>query len=295
MGATLVLHHRFHTRQVIGLLETHQPTVFHAVPAMLVAMNERFRMHHPNITGLRWVISGGAPLEESVGREFAEFTGAHVVEGYGLSEASPVTHVGHLFQTPRYGTIGFPLPETQCRLVDTVDVDDRHVPSSQPAGQVGELWVRGPQVMLGYWNDPIATRTTMDRGWLRTGDLAVMSEDGTYRIVGRKKDLIITSGFNVYPTEVETVLREAQGVADAAVIGVPDPERGELVTAHVVLEPGAVWNEAALRAHCEQHLSKHKRPRRYVRCEDDLPRNFLGKVIHRKLRESNEVRQGVES
>ena len=285
MGATLILHHRFNTRQVIRLLEKHKPTVFHAVPAMLVAMNERFRQRAPHMEGLRWVISGGAPLEESVAREFAGFSGAHVVEGYGLSEASPVTHVGDLFADPRYGTIGFPLPQTECRVVDAGVNSDRAGYDPLPVGQVGELVVRGPQVMLGYWQDDLATQAVVDRGWLHTGDLAVASPDGTYRIVGRKKDLIITSGFNVYPTEVEAVLRQADGVMDAGVIGTPDPARGEIVTAHVVLKPGATWNEQALREHCERHLSKHKRPRAFVHCQSDLPRNFLGKVIRRKLRD----------
>ncbi len=290
MGATLVLHHRFNTRQVIGLLEEHQPTVFHAVPAMLVAMNERFRRRAPSIEGLRWVISGGAPLEEGVGQEFSHFTGAHVVEGYGLSEASPVTHVGDLFGEARYGTIGYSLPATNCRIVDASDdapEDDGE--RSLPDGDVGELVVRGPQVMLGYWNDPQSTKAAIDRGWLHTGDLAVKSAVGTYQIVGRKKDLIITSGFNVYPCEVEAVLREAEGVLDAAVIGCPDQERGEIVVAHVVLEPSAAWDETSLREHCETHLSKHKRPRRYLQCQGDLPRNFLGKVIRRKLRESTDM------
>lgn len=285
MAATLVLHHRFNARQVIRLLERHKPTVFHAVPAMLVAMNERFRQRAPHVEGLRWVISGGAPLEESVAREFAGFCGAHVVEGYGLSEAAPVTHVGDLFLEPRYGTIGFPLPETECRIVDAQGSPDRVSLEPLPIGRVGELLVRGPQVMLGYWQDPPATQAVIDRGWLHTGDLAVESSDGSYQIVGRKKDLIITSGYNVHPTEVEAVLRQADGVMDAGVIGTRDPARGEVVTAHIVLKPGATWSEQALRAHCEKHLSKHKRPRVYVHCRSDLPRNFLGKVIRRKLRD----------
>ena len=280
MGATLVLHHRFNTRQVIRLMEKHKPSVFHAVPAMLVAMNERFRSHPSKIEGLRWVISGGAPLEESIGSEFAGYTGALVVEGYGLSEASPVTHVGPLFQEPCYGTIGLPLPETDCRIVDAgegeSDVDD---------GEVGELIVRGPQVMLGYWNDPRASREAIRNGWLHTGDLAVKDADGFYRIVGRKKDLIITSGFNVYPSEVEEVLREAEGVLDAAVVGQADSTRGEIVKAFIVLKPGAKWNEAKLQNHCAMHLSKYKQPRIFERCVGDLPRNFLGKVIRRELRE----------
>ncbi len=282
MGATLILHHRFNTRQVIRLLEQHQPSVFHAVPAMLVAMNERFRSHRPKITGLRWVISGGAPLEEAVGSEFARHTGALVVEGYGLSETSPVTHVGHLYQEPRYGTIGLPLPETQCKIVDNADGV-----TAVRDGEVGELTIRGPQVMLGYWNDPQATSQAIRMGWLHTGDLAVEEPDGYYRIVGRKKDLIITSGYNVYPSEVEAVLREAEGVADAAVVGHPDEKRGEIVKAHVVMKPGVPWDEKRLHEYCNEHLSKHKQPRIFERCIGDLPRNFLGKVIRRELREAN--------
>lgn len=282
MGATLVLHHRFNTRQVIRLLQEHQPTVFHAVPAMLVAMNERFRSHPPSIDGLRWVISGGAGLDESVGGEFTEHTGALVVEGYGLSEASPVTHVGHLFQEARYGSIGLPLPQTECRIVDPADGE-----TTLPEGDVGELIVRGPQVMIGYWNDPAATREAIRGGWLHTGDLAVKEDDGYYRIAGRLKDLIITSGFNVYPSEVEAVLREAHGVLDAAVVGQPDLHRGEVVKAFIVMKPNCEWDEDRLRAHCAEHLAKYKQPRRFEQCIGDLPRNFLGKVIRRELRDGD--------
>lgn len=280
MGATLVLHHRFNARQVIHLIETHRPTVLHAVPAMLVALNDRLSEYPADLSSIRWVISGGAPLDATVGETFSEHSGALVVEGFGLSEASPVTHVGNLFAEPKYGTIGLPLPETECRIVDqddgVSDVGDE---------QVGELIVRGPQVMLGYWNDPAATATTIRDRWLYTGDLAVRHPDGLYSIVGRKKDLIITSGFNVYPSEVEAVLRDAPGVRDAAVVGFADPQRGEVVKAFVRMQDKADWDEDALRAHCRSHLSKHKQPRLYEQCIDDLPRNFLGKVVRRKLRE----------
>ncbi|TWU55298.1 AMP-binding protein [Rubripirellula reticaptiva] len=280
-ASTLILHHRFNTRQVIALVEQHQPTVFHTVPAMLVAMNERFRKVPPTVKRLKWVISGGASLEPSVASEFADHTGALVVEGYGLSEASPVTHVGHLFKEPRYGFIGLPLPETECRIVDSTD-STREV----PAGETGELIVRGPQVMLGYWGDDRATRTAIHDGWLHTGDLAICDPDGYYRIAGRKKDLIITSGFNVYPSEVEDAIRQFSGVSDVAVVGVADDARGEIVKAFVVMDPSASWNEAALAGHCAEHLAKYKRPRLWHRCETDLPRNFLGKVLRRELREN---------
>jgi long-chain acyl-CoA synthetase len=291
MGATLFLHHRFNVPQVVRLIAQHRPTVFHAVPAMLVAMNERLRSQPLPTRSMRWVISGGAPLEEAVGREFAAHSGALVVEGYGLSEAAPVTHVGELFAEPRYGSIGLPLPDTDCRIVDAVD--------GSPArelrdGDVGELIVRGPQVMLGYWGDPAATRQAIRLGWLYTGDLAVRDESGFYRIVGRKKDLIITSGFNVYPQEVEEVLRAAEGVQDAAVVAQPDPRRGEVVKAFIVLRPGATWDEPRLRAHCAERLSKYKQPQWYERCQGDLPRNFLGKVLRRELRVSAQAAPSVD-
>ena len=281
MGAKLIMNHRFNTRQVIRLMERNRPTVFHAVPAMLVAMNERFRSRPPRFEGLQWVISGGAPLDESIASEFAEHTGALVVEGYGLSEASPVTHVGPLFEEPHYGTIGLPLPQTRCRIVAQDESGIREVDD----GEVGELIVSGPQVMLGYWNDRLASEQTVREGWLHTGDLAFMNASGFYQIAGRKKDLIITSGFNVYPSEVEDALREALNVADVAVVAAPDAARGEIVKAFVVLQPGAEWDESSLRAHCRKHLSKHKQPRAFERWHGDLPRNFLGKVIRRELRE----------
>ena len=247
---------------------------------MLVALNERLDKYPADLTSIRWVISGGAPLEATVGEAFSKHSGALVVEGFGLSEASPVTHVGNLFAEAKYGTIGLPLPETECRIVDQEsggnDIGDE---------QVGELIVRGPQVMLGYWNDPEATANTIRDGWLYTGDLAIRHANGLFSIVGRKKDLIITSGFNVYPSEVDSVLRDAPGVRDAAVVGFSDPQRGEVVKAFVVMQDKAKWDEDALREHCRTRLSKHKQPRIYEHCVDDLPRNFLGKVVRRKLRD----------
>ncbi len=282
MGATLILHHRYHTSKVIQLIEQHRPSVLHAVPAMLIAMNERLRKKPADLSSIDWVISGGAPLPEAVGREFSKHSGALVVEGFGLSEASPVTHVGHLFREPRYGVIGLPLPETQCRIVETrngdIDLAD---------GNVGQLVIRGPQVMLGYWRNPQATGEALRDGWLYTGDLAIRHSDGYYSIVGRKKDLIITSGYNVYPCEVEEALRQCESVDDVAVIGVPDPQRGEIVKAVVVLKTGCVWDEDALRDHCRRSLSKHKRPRVFQHSQGELPKNFLGKVVRRHLRDQD--------
>ncbi len=279
LGATLITLPRFHTSQTLRIMHQKRPTVLHAVPAMLAAMNQELRRRPMDLSSLKWVISGGAPLDPEIGREFSEHTGAMVVEGYGLSEASPVTHVGPLDGSNRLGTIGLPLPDTYCRIVDA-QTGGQPI----PAGQVGELVVAGPQVMLGYWGNPAATDAVLRNGWLYTGDLARRAPDGFYEIVDRKKDLIITNGFNVYPAEVEAVLAQCEGVRDAAVVGIPDRERGEVVKAYVVMEPGREWDPAALEAYCRQHLAAHMRPRLWQQWNGDLPRNFLGKVLRRELR-----------
>ncbi len=288
MAATLVLHHRFEPQTVIRLMERHRPTVFYAVPTMLAMLNERLRAAPADLSSLEFCISGGAALEPAVAEEFAAHSGAVVVEGYGLSEAGPITHVNPLNGTARPGTIGLPLPDTEARIV-ALDRPERTLPS----GQVGELAVRGPQVMTGYWNDPEETARVLRDGWLYTGDLATCDADGFFCIKGRKKDLIVTSGFSLYPADVEYVLRQFSGVADAAVVGVPDPQRGEVVKAVLVLKKGHRFDRRAFDAFTEEHLSKHKRPR-LVEVVDDLPRNFLGKVLRRKLREAHCDRVPIE-
>ncbi len=279
MAATIIMHHRFVPQTVVRLIERYEPTVMAAVPAMLVALNDLFKTR-PVRRALRCCISGAAPLDQQVAKDFAEHTGAIVVEGFGLSEASPVTHAGPLDGSARPGTIGLPLPDTDVRIVDPQD-GQRDV----PRGEIGELIIRGPQVMSGYWNDPESTGRTIRDGWLYTGDLATEDEDGFFRIVDRKKDLIITSGFNVYPSEVEPVLRGFPGVSDVAVIGVPNRERGEIVKAVIALKPGEDVELRELWTYCDKHLAKHKRPRVIEIAGGELPRNFLGKVFRRKLRE----------
>jgi long-chain acyl-CoA synthetase len=280
MAATIIMHHRFVPKTVVVLIKQYEPTVMPAVPAMLVSLNSLLRTRPLKFRALRYCISGGAPLDPHVAAEFAGHTGATVVEGFGLSEASPVTHVGPLDGSARPGTIGLPLPDTDARIVDTATGRIDLSP-----GEVGELIIKGPQVMLGYLNDPEATARTIRDGWLYTGDLATQDADGFFRIVDRKKDLIITSGFNVYPSDVEHVLRACPGVADVAVVGVPDVERGEIVKAVIVPQAGGQFNRRTFEAYCEQHLAKHRRPRCVEIVSGDLPRNFLGKVFRRKLRE----------
>lgn len=281
LGATLVLHHRFRPASVVRLMEKHRPTLFPAVPAMLSALNTKIlRKKKYDLSSLRACISGGAPLPQHVAQEFSEHTGCTVVEGYGLSEASPVTHAGPLNGTAVPGTIGFPLPDTDARIVDAATGTE-----TLPYGEVGELVVRGPQVMLRYWNNQTETERVLRDGWLYTGDLATCDEHGVFRIVDRKKDLIITSGFNVYPADVEAVLRTYPGVEDVAVVGEPNDEVGEIVKAVVVIESEKKFNRRDFDDFTKKHLAAHQRPRIVEARTDDLPRNFLGKVLRRELRQ----------
>jgi long-chain acyl-CoA synthetase len=281
IGATLVLHHRFRTDSVIRLIERHRPTLFPVVPAMLSALiTQELRGRKRDLSSLKACISGGAPLPPQVAQEFSNLANCTVVEGYGLSEASPVTHVNPLDGTDVPGSIGLPLPDT-----DACVVDRETGARSLPYGEVGELVVRGPQVMQGYYNDPAATANAIRHGWLYTGDLATCDERGFFRIVDRKKDLIITSGFNVVPGDVEDVLRNYPGVRDVAVVGVPDEQRGEIVKAVLVMDRKHRFNAGDFDDYVHQHLAAYKRPRLIETQTEDLPRNFLGKLLRRELRD----------
>ncbi|MCI0464902.1 MAG: AMP-binding protein, partial [Gemmataceae bacterium] len=280
-AATIHLHPRFEARAVLDLLERYRIELMPAVPAMLAALNRALKRRPRDLSFLRAVISGASALGREVRAEFEKFGARHLVEGYGLSEASPVTHGNPLGPGNRPGTIGLPLPDTEARVVDEetgmVEV---------PVGAVGELIVSGPQVMKGYFNNPVETAATLRDGWLYTGDLARRDADGFFTIVDRKKDIIKTSGFLVFPAEVEEVLAGFPGVAEVAVVGEPDPERGEAVRALVVPRGRVVLDVSAMQAYCAEHLGKHKRPRR-IEVVRELPKNFLGKVQRRKLREAS--------
>jgi long-chain acyl-CoA synthetase len=231
------------------------------------------------------VFCGAAALDLNVRQQFERLGPRYVIEGYGLTEAGPVTHGNPLSEQNRPGTIGLPLPDTEARIVDP-EAGDRELPTSA----VGELVVRGPQVMKGYFDNPAETELALRGGWLYTGDLARRDADGFFTLVDRKKDIIKTSGFLVFPAEVEEVLTRFEGVAEAAVIGQPDAERGELVKALVVPRPGARLDVRALEKHCGQHLSPPKRPR-IIEIVPALPKNFLGKVPRHQLRANNRGRR----
>jgi long-chain acyl-CoA synthetase len=225
---------------------------------------------------VRLAVSGAAPLPAETRRSIGERFGVVLDEGYGLTEASPVVTSGSGVGAPE-GSIGVPVPGCQVRLVEAGG-DDALV------GDAGEIWIRGPNVFQGYWNDPEATRAAIDEeGWLHTGDVAVVDDDGYLFLVDRVKDLIIVSGFNVYPAEVESVLTQHHGVADAAVVGVPHPYTGEAVKAYVVANEGASVDEDELIEHCNRYLARYKCPDK-VLFVDELPHGQAGKLLRRALK-----------
>jgi long-chain acyl-CoA synthetase len=279
LGATLVLHpDPREVGHILKLMGKHRPTVFPGVPTLYVAINHHPRVGRYDLKSIRACISGAAPLPQGVRREFERLTGGRLVEGYGLSEASPVTHCNPLFGLVKDGTIGIPLPDTDAMVVDLKTGEEL------PQGEVGELCVRGPQVMKGYWNNPVETALALTDGWLHTGDIARMDEDGYFTIVDRKKDIIICGGYNVYPREVEEILFQHPAIKEAAAVGVPDEYRGETVKAIVVLKEGMRASPDEIIAFCKEHLAPYKVPRT-VEFAQDLPKTMVGKVLRRALRE----------
>jgi long-chain acyl-CoA synthetase len=279
-GSTIHLHPRFEPKAVLDVLERRRVEIVPAVPAMIAALNRQLQEQPRDLSFIRAVISGASAFDPAVRETFAKYGARNIIEGYGLSEASPVTHGNPLGEGNRPGTIGLPLPDTEARIMDQATGLEE-----LPVGAVGELVIRGPQVMKGYFNNPDETTRALRGGWLYTGDLARRDRDGYFTIVDRKKDIIKTSGFLVFPAEIEEVLKGFPDVAEAAVIGVPDVERGEIIKALVVARPGKELDLAALEQHCQQHLGKQKRPKQ-IEVVRELPKNFLGKVQRRHLRES---------
>jgi long-chain acyl-CoA synthetase len=277
-GATLLIQARFHQKRTLKLLQKHKPRSALLVPFMISALNDEMRKKGIRLEGLNLCMSGAAPLTEEVAREFEHLTGATIMEGFGLSEASPVTHSNPAQGETVVGSIGLPLPNTEIRLVD---LDDGVTQVSQ--GEDGELLVRGPQVMQGYLDDPEETANTLRNGWLYTGDVARMDENGYFTIVDRKKDMIISGGLNVYPTEVEETIVKHPAVKACAIVGVPDSKYGELVCAWVVPAKGGPLDVSELKAFCKDNMSGYKVPKQFRLC-DSLPENFLGKIRRVELR-----------
>ncbi|RLD97378.1 MAG: long-chain fatty acid--CoA ligase [Aquificota bacterium] len=286
MGSTLVLVPRFEVKEVVHLIKKYKVTMFPGVPTIYVAINQYASDHKVDLSSVEVCISGGAPLPVEVAQEFERITGGKVVEGYGLSEASPVTHANPVWGKRKFGSIGLPFPDTDAKIVDPETGEEL----SQ--GEVGELAVRGPQVMKGYWNRPKETAQALRNGWLHTGDMARMDEEGYFYIVDRKKDMIISGGYNIYPREVEEVLYEHPKILEAAVIGVPHEYKGEIVKAYVVLRKGEVVTAEEVIEFCRERLAPYKVPKE-VEFANDLPKSMIGKVLRRELKEKELLKEKV--
>jgi len=274
----LILLPKFETGTVLQTIKQMRPTIFPGAPTMYVAIINHKDAAATDISSINICVSGSAALPLEVQEQFELMTGGRLIEGYGLTEASPVTHANPLWGYRKNGTVGIPMPDTDAVVAD---------PSTGewlPTGQLGELLVRGPQVMQGYWNRPEETEKTLKNGWLHTGDLAMMDEEGYFTIMDRMKDVIIAGGFNIYPREVEEVLFEHPSVKEASVVGIKDSYRGETVKAYIVLKDGWKVSVQQLDGWCRERLAAYKVPRQYA-FRDELPKTMVGKVLRRRLQE----------
>ncbi|MFQ5919106.1 MAG: long-chain fatty acid--CoA ligase [Thermoplasmata archaeon] len=282
-GASIILLPGFHKKRTFKAIQKHRPTHFPGVPTMYVALLSDPNLRKYDLRSIEYCNSGAAPLPQEVARQWKEATGAMIVEGYGLTETSPITHANPMddWAKVRFGSIGIPVPDTEAKIMD-IETGTQEV----PLGEIGELVVRGPQVMKGYWNKPDETSLVLRDGWFYTGDIAKMDEDGYFHIVDRKKDMIIVGGQNVYPRDIEEVLFEHEAVEQAAVIGVPDEFKGEVPKAFVTLREGykEKVTDGDLLDYLAKNMAKHSLPRT-LEFRDELPTTLVGKVLRRELRE----------
>lgn len=285
VAATIVVVPRFQTKEILSLIQKYKPTLFPGVPTMYVAINNYPDVSKYDLSSIKYCISGAAPLPVEVLQEFERLTGGKLREGYGLTESSPVTHCNPLEKMVKAGSIGIPFPDTECKITDA-ETGKKEVGMND----VGELCIKGPQVMKGYWEMPEETDLTIREGWLYTGDMAKVDEDGYFYIVDRKKDMIIASGFNIYPRDVEEVLYEHPKVKEAAVAGIPDPYRGETVKAYIVLKDGETATEEEIISFCRENMARYKVPK-VVQFREDLPKTLVGKILRRALVEEELKKQ----
>ncbi|GCF06438.1 long-chain-fatty-acid--CoA ligase [Dictyobacter arantiisoli] len=279
-AATMVLLPQFKAKDVLEAVHRYHPSMFPGIPTMYVAIMREAEKHPEYLKSVKYCISGASPLAAKIQADFEKITSGKLVEGYGLSEAAPVTHCNPLSDQCRNGSIGLPVPDVEAAIINSI------TGTSLPAGEVGEIVVKGPNIMQGYWQRTTETQEMFINGWMRTGDIGKMDEDGFFYVVERAKDMIIASGFNVYPREIEEVLFQHPAIAEAAVAGVPDSYRGETVAAFIVLKEGFTPSEKLeqeIVLFCKQQLAAYKVPKR-LEFRDQLPKSIIGKVLRRELR-----------
>ena len=279
-AATMVLLPQFKSKEVVKAIRRYQPTQLPGIPTMYIAIMREIGKHVADLRSVKYCISGASALPARVRMDWEAVTGGKLVEGYGLSEAAPVTHCNPLNGDIRDGSVGLPLPE-----VDSIILDQKTLEPA-PIGSEGEIMVKGPNIMQGYWNRPDETASIFFEGWMHTGDIGKMDEEGYFYVIDRSKDMIKASGFNVYPREVEEVLLLHPSVAEAAVIGIPHEYRGETVAAVIVLKPGfEASNDTRddIIAYCKKELTPYKVPK-FIEFRESLPKTLIGKVLKRELR-----------
>ncbi|PCD09553.1 long-chain fatty acid--CoA ligase [Peribacillus simplex] len=287
-GNTMIIMPKFDVEATLKTIQKQKPTMFPGAPTMYIGL-----LNHPDIakydlSSINACISGSASLPLEVQEQFEKITGGKLVEGYGLSETSPVTHANFIWDQPRVkGSVGLPWPDTDSVILSLESNEEL------PPNEIGEIAIKGPQVMKGYWNRPDETEKTFKNGWLLTGDLGYMDEQGFFYVVERKKDTIIAGGFNIYPREVEEVLYEHEAIQEVVVAGIPDPYRGETVKAYVVLKKNARVTEEELNEFARKNLASYKVPRSYE-FRDELPKTTIGKILRRVLIEEEKKKISEE-
>jgi long-chain acyl-CoA synthetase len=286
IGCNQLILPRFDVKELLEVINREKPFQLTVVPTMIFALNSYPQLDQSSIGEIFYLGSGGAPLPVEQIKSFEKRVGVRLADGYGLSETAPSAISTPPFLPRKLGSVGIPLPGTEARIVEETQYGIVDV----PVGEAGELILRGPQVMKGYWNRPNDTEMVLKDGWLFTGDIAKMDEDGYFYILDRKKDIIIASGYNVYPREIEEVLYEHGTVEEAIVIGVPDTYRGETVKAFIKLKPGVDVTPAQLIEFAKKNLAPYKVPKE-IEIVDELPKSSVGKLLRRLLRKEHEKAQ----
>tara|TARA_R110002072_G_scaffold49863_29_gene135085 strand:+ start:7840 stop:9552 length:1713 start_codon:yes stop_codon:yes gene_type:complete len=287
MGAEMVLLPRFELEQALKTISRRKPTIFPGVPTLFNAINNEPRLAKYDLTSLKTCISGGAPLPLEVKHRFEALTGCKLVEGYGLTEGSPVLTCNPPHGVNKEGSIGLPLPRTQ------LEIRDRDDPTiTLPQGEAGELCARGPQIMLGYWRRPEASAEVLHAGWLRTGDIGYQDQDGYTFIIDRQKDVILCNGYNVYPRVIEEAIYQHDAVAEVTVIGVPDDERGQIPKAFIKLKDDANLDQKTLREFLKKKISPIEMPRE-IEFRDSLPKTMIGKLSKKELVAEELAKRGL--
>ncbi|MFA9395014.1 MAG: long-chain fatty acid--CoA ligase [Halodesulfovibrio sp.] len=285
IGATVIPFPRYVPKDVLDGIQKYKPTIFPGAPSVYISLMQQKSLPKYDLSCIKYCISGSSPMPVEQMRQFKKITGSKLLEGFGLTEASPVTHLNPLMGVSKNGSIGLPFPDTEARIVD---MEVGSVPL--PTGKIGELVIRGPQVMMGYWNRPDETASTLRNGWLYTGDIATMDEEGYFYIVDRKKDMIIVAGYNVYPREIDEVLYEHPKVQEAVTVGVPHKTRGEIIKVFIVPKVGEELSKSEILSHCREKLANYKVPKQ-VEFREELPKTIVGKVLRRALRTEEEQKQ----